>query len=69
MSIGPGRYDDLCTYVKDAAKAEGAIVIVFRGEHGNGFSMQADLIDTMKLPATLRLVADQIEADLGEGRL
>lgn len=38
MALGPGKYDDLCTYVREKAKAEGAIVIVYGGERGQGFS-------------------------------
>jgi hypothetical protein len=60
--IGPGKYDDLCTYVRETAKAEGAIVMVFSGHLGSGFSCQADLINTATLPKTLRAIADEIES-------
>jgi hypothetical protein len=61
MAIGPGKYDDLCTQIRQQAQAEGAIVIIFKGRYGNGFSAQADLTTTLKLPAILRDVAAQIE--------
>lgn len=60
--IGPGKYDDLCTEVRTKAKAEGAIVLVFNGEKGSGFSCQATIEDTMRLPEILRSMADQIES-------
>jgi hypothetical protein len=63
--IGPGKYDDLCTYVREQAKAAGVIVIVFEGEKGAGFSVQAPLAMQLQLPSVLRLIATQIENDLG----
>ncbi len=61
--LGPGKYDDLCTLVREGAKARGALVLVFGGARGSGFSVQADLATTLALPAILRKVAAQIEAD------
>jgi hypothetical protein len=60
MAIGPGKYDDLCTMVREKAEAEGAIVIVFGGKRGSGFSCQADLEATLRLPDILESVAKQI---------
>jgi hypothetical protein len=60
MAFGPGKYDDLCTLVRERAKAHGAIVIVIGGEHGYGFSCQADLRTTLKLPEMLEDIAKQI---------
>lgn len=63
MAIGPGKYDDLATEVREKARAEGVIVIVFGGNHGNGFSCQADLETTLKLPDILENIARQIRRD------
>jgi hypothetical protein len=63
MSLGPGKYDHLCTQAREGAKAAGALLIVFGGERGDGFSMQATAETTMALPAILRMVADDIERD------
>jgi hypothetical protein len=60
--FGPGKYDDLCTYVRTESKARGAIVIVFDGDKGQGFSAQLDIEDTLKMPSVLRAMADDIEA-------
>jgi hypothetical protein len=65
--IGPGRYDDLCTYVRRKAKARGAVVIVLGGEHGPGFSMQADMRTTLQLPELLEHLARQIREDMKGG--
>jgi len=67
MPVGPGKYDDLCTYARENAKAEGAILLIFHGEKGSGFSCQADLMTTLSIPHLLRQMADQIEADSKRG--
>ncbi len=41
MTVGPGKYDDLCTYVREQANAEAVILIVLGGNKGSGFSCQA----------------------------
>lgn len=66
MPVGPGRYDDLCTYVREKAQARGAIVIVIDGNRGAGFSVQAPLDVCADLAQTLRTVADQIESGVTE---
>ena len=68
MTMGPGRYDELCTYVREKAKAEGAIVIVVNGDKGSGFSCQADLASTLMLPDLLEMMARQIRADMTSGK-
>ena len=62
MAFGPGKYDDLCTYVRTKAKAAGAIVVVIDGTHGNGFSCQGDLTTVVRLPDILESIAAQIRA-------
>jgi len=69
MPVGPGKYDDLCTKVREETNASGAIVLIFGGAEGDGFSCQAPLDVTLKLPEVLRSMADQIEASLRAGRL
>lgn len=61
--LGPGKYDDLCTYVRTHAQAKGALLLVIAGNKGGGFSCQADLETTLKLPGILRLLASQLEAE------
>jgi hypothetical protein len=63
MALGPGKYDHVCTLAREQAKAEGALLIVFGGEYGDGFSMQAPMTTSKALPAILRMVADDIERD------
>lgn len=40
MPTGPGKYDDLCTLVREGAQAQGAVVIVLNGNRGSGFAVQ-----------------------------
>jgi hypothetical protein len=63
MALGPGKYDDVCTAARERASAIGALVVIFGGEKGDGFSMQATPAITLALPAILRLLADDVERD------
>jgi hypothetical protein len=65
MAIGPGKYDALCTHVRDQTKARGVLLIVLGGDKGNGFACQADLVTTLALPDLLEHIARQIRADGG----
>ena len=64
MALGPGKYDDLCTTVREQVgigdEGGGVIVIVFGGNKGSGFSCQADLRTTLGLPDLLEEIARQI---------
>jgi hypothetical protein len=60
MALGPGKYDDLCTEVREKAQARGVIVIVFDGNKGSGFSCQTDLLVMKQLPDILEDMARQI---------
>lgn len=64
MALGPGIYDDLCTYVREKAQADGAILIVLGGQNGSGFACQASPAETVNLPRRLENMASQIRADL-----
>jgi hypothetical protein len=63
MAVGAGRYDDLCTYVREQSKAYGACVMVFGGKSGWGFSIQAPPDAMLELPKLLRHMADVCEKD------
>ena len=60
---GPGKYDELCTHVREQTNAEAVIVMVIGGNRGTGFSCQAPLDIQVMLPVILRNVATQIEDD------
>jgi len=62
MSNGPGKYDDALTKAREEAEAEGAILIVFNGKNGNGFSVQASQDHIERMPAILEEIASQIRA-------
>lgn len=69
MAIGQGKYDDLCTYVRAQTQAAGVIVLVIDGAKGSGFSCQADLPTTLRVPDMLEHMAAQIRADMKQGKL
>lgn len=66
MPVGPGKYDDLCTHVRQEANALGVIVIVIGGESGDGFSVQAPMDVQLRLPYVLRHIAGQISESVRE---
>ena len=63
MPYGPGKYDDVCTVVRETTNATGAIVIVLNGNQGSGFSCQilSQKISEPALVKLLRHVADEID--------
>lgn len=63
MPTGEGKYDDLCTYVRKQAKADGAAVIIIGGTKGEGFSVQGTIRFVRLMPSLLRNMADQIERE------
>ena len=65
MASGPGKYDDLCSYVREQAEAEAAFVIVIRGNRGSGFSCQASPELALVLPDILEQVLRDMRA--GDG--
>ncbi len=70
MPIGPGKYDELCTKVREETHALAALLIVIDGVKGSGFSMQTgDLRVLTGLPGILRDTACQIEESLKKGEV
>jgi len=67
MATGPGRYDDLCTYVREQAQARGTIVIVIGGNRGEGFECQLDYETMLRVPDLLESMAKQIRDDMEMG--
>ena len=64
MPVGPGKYDDLATLVREQAAAKGVALLVFEGAAGSGFSIQADAELSRRMPHILRFMADEIERSL-----
>jgi hypothetical protein len=60
----PGTYDEICSYVRFETEAEGAIVIIFNGKDGFGFSVQGPKPMLAMIPATLERMAAEIRKDL-----
>jgi hypothetical protein len=60
MPFGPGKYDNLTTHVREEAKAKGAIVIIFEGNKGSGFSCQTSPHALHSMPELLEHIAQQL---------
>jgi len=63
--FGPGKYDDLCTLVRERSGGKAVIICIFDGDQGTGMSAQFDLKEDPTLiftvPLVLRQAADRIE--------
>jgi hypothetical protein len=66
MALGPGKYDQICTKVREEYHAAGAVVMIFLGDLGDGFSVQAPPELAAHLPRLLRHMAQQIEDSFKE---
>jgi hypothetical protein len=68
MALGPGKYDEQCTQVREETKAIGVCLLVFDGLKGSGFSVQTEDFRLLAmLPQILRDTANQIESSGGAG--
>jgi hypothetical protein len=57
---GAGRYDDECTVARTSANATGVLLMVFDGNRGTGFSVQATEAIVNSLPEILDDLAAEI---------
>jgi hypothetical protein len=65
MKEESGKYDDVLTTARERTGAQAIALIVFRGLHGDGFSVQChDPRQLHALPGVLRFMADEIESGL-----
>lgn len=67
MKGDPGKYDAICTVARETAHAEGVIVVIIKGDHGSGFSVQGTLELNYQLPDILEFMAKQIREQLLNG--
>jgi hypothetical protein len=67
MAIGPGKYDDVCTQVREQLDAQGVMLVVIGGKKGSGFSVQGTLHVLATLPDTLEYMAREMRKDMPHG--
>jgi demethoxyubiquinone hydroxylase (CLK1/Coq7/Cat5 family) len=61
MPAGGGKYDTLATLARQAAFADGIVMLIINGDMGSGFTVQAESYIGKHLPGMLRDMADEIE--------
>ncbi len=65
MPIGPGKYDESCEIARLHTEALAVVLIVLKGKHGSGFSVQSLGRDiTEALPELLEGLARDIRSSL-----
>ena len=62
---GPGKYDDACTVARESVQADGAVLIIYNGNKGSGFSVQGPENMVRSLPDVLDFMSKQIRESLG----
>ncbi len=62
----PGKYDDLCTMAREAAQADGVVLMVINGKSGSGLSVQVSPEMAFQLPDTLEELAKAMRADFAK---
>lgn len=67
--IGPGKYDDLATWVMEKTNCKAVVLMVIGGDHGDGCSLQqrGELLlpgYSLVMPQLLRDLASGIEQDM-----
>lgn len=60
MAVGPGKYDQECTLVRETTQAAGVVLIILDGKLGNGFSVQGTPYTLLQLPEILESAAKEI---------
>lgn len=64
MAIGAGKYDHLCTLIREETRADGVLMLIVNGYNGTGAPCQAMPHIYEKLPDLLRALASEIEIEL-----
>ena len=69
MAEGDGKYGELCQDALEKSQGECAILMIFHGNMGSGFSVTSRSMEIVHdLPKFLRDLAGKIEKDLKEKR-
>lgn len=58
-----GKYTGLCEELRDRTASDGAVVMIYNGKHGNGFSIVGAPEFHAAMPFVLRYMADKLEAN------
>ena len=66
MGNGPGKYDEALTLAKQSVDATEGVLIIFDGNKGSGFSVQASEQTIGALPDILESMSSQIRAQAGD---
>lgn len=64
MTIGEGKYDAICTQIREDHNADAVVVVIINGHRGTGFSVQASPIAMLKLPDAFHNMAEEMRRDV-----
>jgi len=65
MAIGPGKYDDICTVIREMTGASCAMIVIIDGTKGSGFSIQSHstILNSDNIATLLENIANQIREE------
>lgn len=69
MPVGPGKYDKQMMKALKDCKANQGILIVLDGSVGSSFCCRLSHASSLKMPALLRHIANDIEKEHKKGNL
>lgn len=69
IMLGPGKYADLCSEIKDRVCAEVVVLIILSGDKGDSVSMDPPLEYSINTPKVLRELAAKLEIELERGEI
>jgi hypothetical protein len=58
---GPGKYDELATFIREHVGAQAVLIAVIGGDRGDGMSFQGPPALTARVPQLLRRIASDIQ--------
>lgn len=64
MAIGPGKYDDVASEIRERLKADGVLLIVMNGDQGDGVAAQVTALRLFGLADMLEALAGKFREDL-----
>jgi len=65
-TFNPGKYDAVCTAVREETKADGVLLVIWGGPKGNGLSWDGNMFITMAMPDLLETLAKIIRDDMSK---
>lgn len=68
MTVGPGKYDHLCTVARESANADAALLMIVNGIYGSGFSAQLAMLPHGETVVVIEKIIGVLESTIQQIR-